>query len=111
MIELKRTPNSLTDYIEQRKYKREPCNVPIDFSLNTMEFHELKKISITGTAVDICKSGIGLLTGFPLETGHVLIFKNPKDLIPPNVGIVRWTASEGQYTKSGVQFCGFQQNY
>lgn len=96
--------NRATHYPEKRKYNREQCSKPVEFSLNTIEYHQLKNIKTNGTIVDISEEGIGITTNYPLEAGHVLIFKNGNNPIPPSVGTVKWTTIEGHLTKAGVHF-------
>jgi len=91
---------------EKRKYKREPHNAVIEFSLNDIELHQLKKITAGGTTLDISNGGISLRTDYPIEPGHVLIFNNGKNPVPPGVGIVKWVISEGANIRGGVEFVG-----
>ncbi|MBI5194940.1 MAG: PilZ domain-containing protein [Nitrospirae bacterium] len=91
---------------ERRKHKREPHSAAIKFSLNDIELHQLKKITAGGTTLDISNGGISLLTDYPIEPGHVLIFNNGKNPVPPGVGIVKWVRSEGVNIKGGVEFIG-----
>ncbi|MBI4710328.1 MAG: PilZ domain-containing protein [Nitrospirae bacterium] len=87
-------------------HKRRAHNAAIEFSLNSMELHQLKKITAGGTTSDISDGGISLLTDYPIEPGHVLIFNNGKNPVPPGVGIVKWVRSEGVNIRGGVEFIG-----
>ncbi len=91
---------------ERRMHKRKPHNAAIKFSLNAIELHQLKKINAGGTTLDISNSGISLLTDYPIEPGHVLIFNNGTNPVPPGVGIVKWVRSEGVNIRGGVEFIG-----
>lgn len=95
-----------TDFVERRRYKREPCNMPLEFSLSVLDVYEVKKVVAKGVAIDISEGGVGLITEFPLEPGHVLRFAQAEDPRIHPAGIVKWTASQGQNTstKAGVQF-------
>ena len=58
-----------------REYNRTSVALPIKYSAVVLNFRELRKISDTAASVDIGNGGIGFLTGYQLEKGHVVIFE------------------------------------
>lgn len=106
MSNLNYTVPASVESSERRKHKRRLHNAAIEFSLNSMELRQLKKITAGGRTLDISNGGISLLTEYPIEPGHVLIFNNGKNPVPPGVGIVKWVATEGANTRGGVEFIG-----
>jgi c-di-GMP-binding flagellar brake protein YcgR len=68
---------------------------------------EFKKITDSAVAVDISRGGIGLLTRFLLETGHVMIFDNEIKVngITAKIGVVRWVdRSNNSKYRVGLKF-------
>ena len=58
-----------------REYTRTSIVMPIRYSTVVFNFRELRNISDTAVSFDISNGGIGFLTGYQLEKGHVVIFK------------------------------------
>jgi hypothetical protein len=77
---------------ELRGNTREPITIPVQYSVVISKLMEFKKITDSAVAVDISRGGIGLLTRFLLETGHVMIFDNQIKIngITAKIGVVRW---------------------
>jgi hypothetical protein len=64
----------------------------IRYSVSVLDMKEPKHIYDTAVSVDISKGGIGIITSYPLETGHVLTFEDEikvKDITAKSA-IVRW---------------------
>ncbi|MFZ6016030.1 MAG: PilZ domain-containing protein [Nitrospirota bacterium] len=76
-----------------REYSRTSFVTPVKYSVSVMDVRELKKIHDTAVSVDISKGGIGMITGYPLEAGHVLTFEDEIKInsIIAKAAIVKWT--------------------
>lgn len=86
--------------VEKRASERTHFNEKIDFMLPVNDFREITTLSLTGNAVDIMSTGIGIVVDYPLEPGHVLRFNR----FTHPFGIVRWSRKlDGNY-RAGVQF-------
>ena len=59
-----------------RKFTRTPFITPVKYSVSVLDIRELKRIHDTAVSVDISTGGLGILTDYPLEEGHVLAFEN-----------------------------------
>ena len=64
---------------------------PVRYYLSVLDANELKRIRNDGVSVDISAGGLGMLSDFPFEKGHVLTFEEE---ISTNgmakAAIVRW---------------------
>lgn len=90
---------------EKRRSPRETYAGEINYSLSVLEFEILKRLELTGLGFDISLSGVGMITDYPVENGHVLKFNSG---IEQKVGIVRWSRnSVYNLYATGIQF--FQQ--
>jgi c-di-GMP-binding flagellar brake protein YcgR len=92
-----------------RRHARTSIVMPIQYSAIVVNLRELKKIYKTAEIVDISNGGVGILTGYSLEKGHVLIFK--KEIATngrkAKVAVVRWVKKvEGEIDKyrAGLKF-------
>jgi len=92
---------------ELREHTREPIDIPVQYFVVISKFREIEKITDSAVAVDISRGGIGLLTRFLLETGHVMIFDNQINIngITAKIGVVRWVdRSDNSNYKVGLKF-------
>lgn len=55
-------------------------------------------------AVDISKSGLGIISDYPLEYGQVLSFNNENNRPFANNALVRWNTLFGDKYRSGLSF-------
>ncbi len=76
-----------------RKDTRIPFITPVKYSVTVLEMRELRRIYNTAISVDISAGGLGMLTGYPFEEGHVLNFENEINMndITAKSAIVRWS--------------------
>ena len=90
-----------------REHARTSVALPIRYSAVVFNLRELRKISDTAVSVDIGNGGVGILTGYLLEKGHVVIFENEieVDNSKAKVATVRWVnkAGDGKY-RVGLKF-------
>lgn len=88
-----------------REHPRASVSSPIIYSAVVFNFRELRNISDTAVSVDISNGGAGILTGYSLEKGHVVIFEK-EIAINDNkikVAVVRWVKkAEGEIDKYRV---------
>lgn len=86
--------------VEKRAVERIPFNEKIDFLLPVSDFREIKKLSLSCSAVDISRTGMGIVVDYPLEPGHVLQFNR----FTHPFGIVRWSRKLNENYRAGIQF-------
>jgi|WetSurSiteA1Bulk_404760.scaffolds.fasta_scaffold67408_2 c-di-GMP-binding flagellar brake protein YcgR len=92
---------------ELRESTREPISIPVQYSVVISKFREMEKITDSAVAVDISTGGIGLLTRFLLEAGHIMIFDNQIKMngITAKIGVVRWVdRSDNSMYRAGLKF-------
>jgi len=90
-----------------RQHKRTPLGMSARYSAVALIFREVKNISDTAVSVDISNGGLGIVTSYPLEKGHVVIFKNKIEVknIKAKVAVVRWVNKvEGNKYQVGLKF-------
>ncbi|MBI4685177.1 MAG: hypothetical protein HY755_08245 [Nitrospirae bacterium] len=71
-----------------RRFQRRPFIKPIDYSVNILDFKEIKRVLMDAISTDISEEGMGMRTNYPLEPGHVLMLNTG---VEHKVGIVRWS--------------------
>ncbi len=90
-----------------RKDTRTPFIKPVKYSVTVLEMRELRRIYNTAISVDISAGGLGMLTGYSLEEGHVLNFENEINMkgITAKSAIVRWSGKlNGNNYRVGLKF-------
>ncbi|MEW6214393.1 MAG: PilZ domain-containing protein [Nitrospirota bacterium] len=89
-----------------REYTRTPFTSIIRYSVSVLDVREFKKIYDKAVSVDISKGGIGMIAGYPLEAGHVLIFEDEINInnIKVKAAIVRWTGKIDNKYRVGLKF-------
>lgn len=90
-----------------RKDKRTPFVMPVRYSVSVLDMRELKQIHDVAVSVDISTEGIGILTDYPLEEGHVLTFNDEINMnnIAAKSAIVRWAGKiDGNKYRVGLKF-------
>jgi CheY-like chemotaxis protein len=84
----------------KRRWERVPADETIDFTVNTLQGGN-KPISLTGNVINRSPSGLGMLTGFPIVAGNLVIFSNGSD---PHEGVVTWSRKIDDTTYSAGIF-------
>jgi hypothetical protein len=76
----------------RRKHPREYHVSFVRYSLNVLDMGKAKEVFDIGVSVDISARGLGLITRYPLEVGHCLLFKdvNMVNNITAEASVVRW---------------------
>jgi len=90
-----------------RKDTRTPFVVPVRYSVSVLDMRELKRIHDIAVSVDISTGGLGILTDYPLEEGHVLTFEGKINMnnITAKSAIVRWAGKiDGNKYRVGLKF-------
>lgn len=88
-----------------RRHSRTSITMPIQYSAIILNFKELKKISKSSVSVGISNGGIGFITGYQLDKGHVVIFEKemPINGMKAKVAVVKWIKkAEGEIDKYRV---------
>ncbi len=96
--------NVMEMYAEKRRAKRIPCDIPFRFTVLSAEKFHFQKSETAGKIIDSSDFGIGLMTAFPLQPGHVLQWNDehkPGDL---NMALVKWTQKEVSSYRAGLMF-------
>lgn len=76
--------------------------MPVEFSVSMDEFAQLDTVTARGEGVDISEEGMGFVTDFRVEPGHLLRIENSDGT--SQTAEVRWVgAIEGKY-RVGVIF-------
>ena len=92
---------------ELRQNTRELVNIPVQYSVVISKLKEINKITDSAVAVDISTGGIGLITSFLLEPGHVMIFDNDIKVngVTAKIAVVRWVdRSNNSKYRVGLKF-------
>lgn len=87
--------------VERRKAYRTPFDKIICFSLHAIVFKEVEKFEVKAKTTDISDKGLGFMTDFPVEPGHVLYFHN---CMMPKFAIIRWSEKSGSRYNAGAEF-------
>ncbi len=81
--------------------------MPVRYSVSVLDMRELKQIHDVAVSVDISTEGIGILTDYPLEEGHVLTFNDEINMnnITAKSAVVRWSGKiDGNIYRVGLKF-------
>lgn len=89
-----------------RRYTRVPFARTITYMVSVLDFSVVRRIQDSGISSDISAEGLCLITGYPLETGHVFIledsYKRPD--ADKKLGVVKWVSQVGENRyRAGVQ--------
>jgi c-di-GMP-binding flagellar brake protein YcgR len=88
-----------------REHDRTSVVMPIRYSTVIVNFRELKKISESAVSVDLSNGGIGFLTDYQLEKGHVVKFEEEiaTNSRKAKVAVVAWVKkADGEIDKYRV---------
>ena len=79
-------------------------NFSVEYTVTLKEQNGVKNLQLTGTVIDVCAGGVGLLTEFPLVQGNLLQLRSSVPEIP-RYGVVRWVNREGDSYRAGLRTC------
>ena len=94
----------MDNYQTERRYTREPYNSVLEFTVLLTQATELKRIVARGETVDKSPAGIGLLTDFPLEAGHVLEWDDQHTKGNLHIALVKWALQIENSYRAGLVF-------
>ena len=89
---------------EARKHAREACSISLKFTILFTQSSEFKRVSATGETIDKSPAGIGLITDFPLEPGHVLQWDDQHNKGNLHIAMVKWARKFDSYYRAGLIF-------
>jgi hypothetical protein len=92
------------NYQRQRRYPREPYDSRLEFIVLLTQSSEFLRVPAVGKTVDKSPAGIGLVTDFPLEAGHVLEWNDQHTQGSLHLGLVKWARPVENYYRAGVVF-------
>jgi|YNPNPStandDraft_1061719.scaffolds.fasta_scaffold111918_2 hypothetical protein len=87
--------------MDNRNFERKEEHKEIEYTVTVLDLKELKKITKKAKLIDSSEGGLGILTDYPLEPGHVLTLGNG---FSKQIGIVRWSDREDSYYRVGIKF-------
>jgi len=91
----------------RRKHPREYHVSFVRYSLNVFYMGKVKEVYDIGVSVDVSAGGLGLMTRYPLEVGHCLLFEDGHVInnITAKTSVVRWAQeSRDQMFRVGLEF-------
>jgi len=88
----------------RRAHEREPYDSTIQFVVLYMETTDFKRVKSAGKIVDRSETGIGLLTEFPLEAGHVLEWDDMHKEDKLHIAMVKWAEKQDALYRAGLMF-------
>lgn len=94
----------MSTYKEKRKHAREPYNISFDLTVLLTESTEFQRLAATGKAVDKSPAGLGIITDFPLEPGHVLEWDDQHKKGTLHIAMVKWALQIENYYRAGLIF-------
>ncbi len=96
----------MQDFGEKRESERAHYNDTITFSVlfTEPESEDLKKIEVEGKIINTSQAGIGIVTNFPLEAGHVLQWVDTHQKGKLHMASVRWSQELEDYFRAGAVF-------
>lgn len=92
----------MDNFREKRKHTREPYTVSLDFTVLLTQESEFKRVAAKGKTVDKSPSGLGIITDFPLEAGHVLKWNDQDNRSILHLAMVRWSRQDESYYRAGL---------
>ncbi|MDH4230909.1 MAG: hypothetical protein OEW04_02640 [Nitrospirota bacterium] len=92
----------MSGFEKKRKYAREPYDISLDFIILLMQEYEFKRIAAMGKTVDKNPEGIGIITDFPLEAGHVLRWKDNQNKGVLQLAMVKWSRQIDNHCRAGL---------
>ena len=92
----------MEQYLEKRRFTRISCDDPLDFTVLHMEISEFKRIRSKGKMIDVSEGGIGVVTAFPLQPGHVLEWQDKHDKGHLHIGLVKWSVEQNSQFRAGL---------
>jgi hypothetical protein len=89
---------------EKRIHKRVPYSDSMNFTVLSAQTANFSRIDSEGKIVDASQGGIGILTDFPLEPGHILEWRDRHQRGKLHIAIVKWTRPLDNFFRAGLMF-------
>lgn len=87
--------------MDKRNFERKEDRREIEYTVTVLDLKELKKLTRKAELIDSSEGGLGIITDYPLEPGHILTLG---DGFQRKIGIVRWSDKEDNYYRVGIKF-------
>jgi hypothetical protein len=81
---------------------REPYNITLDFTILLIKEAEFMRVAARGETVDKSPAGIGIITDFPLEAGHVLRWNDQDNKKILYLALVKWSLQIDNRFRAGL---------
>jgi len=81
-----------------------PYNVPLFFTVLSMQGHKFQRVHSVGTITDACEGGIEIMIDFPVQPGHVLQWDDRHKPGTLHTAIVKWSLEEEGLYRGGLKF-------
>jgi len=94
----------MDNFQEQRKHLRENYTVPIDFTVLLTQSSVYRRVASSGQTVDKSLAGLGIITDFPLEAGHVLQWDDQHKKGNLHMAVVKWAHKVENSYRAGLVF-------
>jgi len=86
----------------QRRFERIPCDDPLEFTVLHTDISDLKRVRSGGNMIDSSEGGVGLVTEFPLQSGHVLEWHDKRRKGHLHIGLVKWSFKQNNHYRAGL---------
>jgi hypothetical protein len=87
-----------------RESVRKTCHESINYTAVVLRDGKARFLDLTGRVVNVSKTGLCLLTKYPLKAGHVLEFRTR--VLNYSHGVVIWIKNLGGLYLTGTRFIG-----
>ena len=87
---------------ERRSHERVPENAAIDFLVLSAQSDTFQRIKSSGTIINTSRVGVGMLTPFPLEPGHVLEWDDRHERGKLHIALVKWCQQQDSSYRAGL---------
>ena len=95
-------PEIMVKEKKKRLNERVACRTPLDFVALSMQESEFRRTRAAATVINTSAAGIGILTEFELEPGHVLVWDDNHMPGALHVAMVKWAQKEGELYRGGL---------
>jgi len=89
---------------ERRRFTRVTYNAQLNFTILSTQDAQLQKISASGTIINASDAGIGLMTSYLLQPGHVLEWDDEHRKGFLHIALVKWAQQQEGLCRAGLMF-------
>lgn len=94
----------MENYTEKRSFTRVPYEAPLDFIVLVTQEQDLQKIEANGKIIDASDAGIGIMTDYPLQPGHILEWDDKHQKGKLHIAMVKWSQEQTNLCRAGLLF-------